>query len=278
MGGRPKLLNERYINRLNRSISNVSTTARLIKSDLKIPGSLRTIQRQIKKLPNIRRKKMLRKPKLFQHHKNARLKWAKYHGTWTKKWHSVCFSDEKKFNLDGPDGFSYYFHDLRKEELLLSKRQNGGGSIMVFGAFGYHGKLSIHFVEDNMKAKDYVDIICNKVIPFSNKMYGKNWIFQQDNAPVHTSNITKTFLRDNNIKVLSWPSCSPDLNPIENLWGILTRMVYSNGRQFSTINELKEKIVYEWDRIPNEICRNLIETMPKRIKDVIKRNGGNTKW
>lgn len=43
----------------------------------------------------------------------------------------MIFSDEKKFNLDGPDGFSYYFHDIRKEELLKNRRVMGSGGIMV---------------------------------------------------------------------------------------------------------------------------------------------------
>lgn len=41
--------------------------------------------------------------------------------TWSNEWYRVVFSEEKKFNLEGPDGFNYYFHDLRKEEHNLNR-------------------------------------------------------------------------------------------------------------------------------------------------------------
>ena len=63
--------------------------------------------------------------------------------TWNEEWRKVVWSDEKKFNLDGPDGFSYYWHDLRKEEEIFSSRAQGGGSIMIWASFGWGGKGSM---------------------------------------------------------------------------------------------------------------------------------------
>ena len=57
-------------------------------------------------------------------------------------WKKVVFTDEKKFSLDGPDGYKYYFHDLRKEERFLSRRQCGGWSIMLWGSISYNGALT----------------------------------------------------------------------------------------------------------------------------------------
>ncbi|CAH2087962.1 unnamed protein product [Euphydryas editha] len=62
----------------------------------------------------------------------------------------VIFTDEKKFNLYGPDGYAYYFHDLRKEEMYLSRRHSDLGSIMVWGSICYKGVLELVMLEENV--------------------------------------------------------------------------------------------------------------------------------
>jgi hypothetical protein len=84
-------------------------------------------------MPSIKRKTIKRKPALKPHHKEARLAWARAHMHWITEWLWIVYSDEKKFNLDGPDGFNYYFHDLRTEPKILSRRQMGVGSVIVWG-------------------------------------------------------------------------------------------------------------------------------------------------
>ena len=54
---------------------------------------------------------------------------------WNEVWHKV-----EKFNLDGLEGFSYYWHDLRKEEEIFSSRSQSGGSAMIWTSFGWAGK------------------------------------------------------------------------------------------------------------------------------------------
>lgn len=207
-----------------------------------------------------------------------RLNFAKQTMAWTSKWYSVLFSDEKKFNLDGPDGFHYYWHDLRKSPDVQMSRQMGGGSVMVWAGFSAQGKTDIVFVHSRMNSEKYKNLLKDQLAIYGELLCGENYTFQHDNASIHTSHVTKKWLSEQSINVLPWPSRSPDLNPIENLWGILAREVYRNGRQFTCVEDLKNAIKCAWEELSCDILLELIDSMPNRIFHVIKNNGGSTKY
>ena len=79
---------------------------------------------------------------------------------------------------------------------------------------------------------------------------GHQWTFQHDNDPKHTAKVVKKWLADKNINVLQWPSQSPDLNPIENLWRELKIRVMA--RRPYNLKELELIIKDEWAKIPVE--------------------------
>ena len=70
-----------------------------------------------------------------------------------------------------------------------------------------------------------------------------NDIFQQDNAPCHRARATKIWFENNNIDRMNWPPLSPDLNPVENLWVDMSRMIYRYGKQFNNIQDLHSAIL-----------------------------------
>ncbi len=276
--GRRRKVDERTKRHILRTASNKSISCAKISQDLNLKLSRWTINRVIKRSKILKKKKKKRSPPLTKLHKDLRLNWGKDHMTWNEEWRKVVWSDEKKFNLDGPDGFSYYWHDLRKEEEIFSCRVQGGGSVMIWASFGWGGKSSICFVDGRMNSNGYREVLKNHLVDIGNSIGGSDWIFQQDNAPVHRAKVNISWFKSQNIKVLPWPSLSPDMNPIENLWGILTRRVYAEGKQFRTKEQLKTAILKEWEGISIDQLQNLVESMPDRIFQVIKLNGAKTKY
>ncbi|GJQ87109.1 hypothetical protein Trydic_g23958 [Trypoxylus dichotomus] len=72
-----------------------------------------------------------KKPILTAQHSEGRLNFERQHIQRSEDWKKVVFMDEKRCGFDGPDGFQYYCHDLRKEPKVLSGRPQGGGGAMV---------------------------------------------------------------------------------------------------------------------------------------------------
>ena len=150
---RPEKLSPQSKRRIVREVKKkTSSTSKILKSLADVPCTTRIIRRHTNN-KKIRHKKRIHRPSLTMKHKEKRLEYARqYEIMRAKEWRKVVFSDEKKFNLDGPDGFQKYWHAKIFLEENYSTRHSRGGYLMVGGGiFSYSGKLKLQFVSGRQK-------------------------------------------------------------------------------------------------------------------------------
>ena len=276
--GRPRIISERESRHILRLISNEPKSCAQVKHCLGLNCHRSTILRAVRTAEHLDFRKANLKPPLLETHVHDRLAFATKYIDYRDQWLTVMFSDEKKFNLDGPDGFKYYWHDLRKEPRIFSKRQFGGGSIMVWAGISFNGCTDIAYISTRENSINYIETLERFMIPQFYEFCGLNGVFQQDNAAIHSSNLTRTWFSDKGINLMAWPSRSPDLNPIENIWADLSRLVYRNGRQFNSVSDLKHAIDECWSSIEPDRIQNVIMSMKDRLIEVMSKKGGVTHY
>ena len=161
--------------------------------------------------------------------RRARLRFAKDHKDWTIEVLSkVIFSDESNFQLcPTPSRLMVRRRpgEAYKPQCLAPTVKFGGGSVMIWGCFSKAGIGQMRYCEGRMNEATYKVILEENLLPSALTMFpnSEECFFQQDNAPCHTARSVKVWMKDHQIRTLSWPAQTPDLNPIENLWNVIKR-------------------------------------------------------
>ena len=134
-----------------------------------------------------------------------------------------------------------------------------------------------------MNSGNYCTFLEENLMPWVNSQNNdvkQNIIFQQDNAPSNASRFTKSWLSGvgtTGQRLMDWPSQSPDLNPIENLWSIIKTQVYEKGRQFGNKKELWERILKVSSQISPEVVKKLTSSVDERLVKLIQNGGKQIK-
>lgn len=262
---------------------NPLITSEEIRKNVKISHNIdvssRTIRRRLNE-HNLRGCVAQKKPLVSKKNLKARLQFAKTYATKPINfWKNVLWSDESKFNRFGSDGKRIVWRPPNKQHhpmYTVKTVKHGGGSVMVWAAFSWRGVGPIVKINGIMDQYVYKNILENHMEPFVEENMPLNWTFMHDNDPKHSARSVKAWLNDQKIKTLPWPAQSPDLNPIENLWNdVETQIKLVKPKN---LNELWETIRDAWSSISPDRCKRLVESLPRRLNEVIRQKGFPTKY
>ncbi|KAA3669793.1 uncharacterized protein DEA37_0002337 [Paragonimus westermani] len=221
-----------------------------------------------------------RKPLISEIIRKRRLRWCRERRNWTaEQWRSVIWSDESRFTLFKADGRETCFRRVGERfhpNCIQPTVKYGGGSIMFWSYFTSSGTGPLVKCSNHMTSAEYRQILENELVPFLPEMAGL--VFQQDNAPIHTSHAMTDFFREHGIRVLDWVPQSPDLNPIEFLWDVVGRQVRKRSPTARTIAQLECHLHEEWSRISPQFLLRVVDSMTKRVRMVIRMKGNVTKY
>ncbi len=210
--------------------------------------------------------------------------WARMVRAWTvpQNWSKVVFSDETSFNLNCCNGKVKIWRsrgEVMDPEHLPTQPTGGKSSLMFWGCIGIYGPGELVVVPGRINSDVYINVLQDNLAQSVENIFGDRetfYVFQQDNAPAHTSRATRAWLEENDVMVMNWAPYSPDLNVIENVWGWLLTKLRADPPQ--TLGELHRRVMQLWSQLPPDYMENLYNSLPRRVESVLERRGYPTKY
>lgn len=111
-------------------------------------------------------------------------------------------------------------------------------------------------------------------------------IFMHDRSPIHTAHKTLDWIERNNLDLMhDWPAKAPDMNPIENVWAEIERKLERrqcrDGHQlWMEVSQVFVDLTLdnEDESGPSDYVKKLVQSMPRRMAEVVRREGGWTQY
>ena len=259
------ILNSNKINNGKCSSLDIIKDLNLNMSRSTVYRSLKCMKFNYKKLPN--------KFALTYRMRQKRVQCARVFITKGISWNSVIFTDEKLFTLHGTD--SFYSWIQGKQSSMRMKQVVRSPGLMVWAMLMPNGLLSYEILTGRQRSANYIHIIKTKALPIIKLNIKENFIFQQDNCPIHISKESLNFFQQEHVELLDWPPYSPDINIIENVWSMLSSEIYGGG----SIKNLKELRIRIHDSVTNfnetkiQTACKLYNSMPSRLCSILEKHG-----
>lgn len=287
--GRPQSLTEHQKSILVAKVKckELTTTRQIAKyctETLNTPVSHQTIIRMLHQA-GLKSYRKIPKPPLNEINRIKRLEFATQYGNWSvEDWEQVIFSDETRISaypLNGNDSMWAEPTEEFNEDLVVPRVHSDGIGISVWACISKFGLHDVASTEGSMNSEMYVGILDKHLLPVISEYFPNgDVIFQLDNAPIHTAEVTTNFLDDNDITKLTWPPYSPDLNPIENFWAYLKKKVAAQPEAKNKEilwNNVLAVMPELWNNETTEMIKRYYKSMPKRLAEVRKAEGRHTK-
>ena len=244
-----------------------------IKKELQLDCSARTIRRRLDEVGlfgRVGRTEYVYDERDIQ----RRLSFAEGYSNWTTAdWDRVIFSDETHIEVYGrsrvwvqrPVGAAF-------DPEYMVERVPHSERVSLWGCFCARGVGQAEIFVGEFNAKRYVDILQHNLLQTALHFYPQeHWWFQQDNAPQHKADISRRWFHNHGVDLLDFPPYSPDLNPIENLWGILKGRI--EKRLARTTVEIERVLKEEWEALDKELLTSLAHSVPTRCAAVVSNHG-----
>ncbi|GFW44859.1 transposable element Tc1 transposase [Trichonephila clavipes] len=216
---------------------------------------------------------------LTRQHRTARLQWCREHHDWTEQdWACVLFSDESRFSLSSDCRHQLIWREsgtAYRPQNIQEKDRYPTCSIMVWAGIKINGHTCLLVVANGtITGQRYIDEALPHVRLFRGAV-GDKFVFMDDNATCHRTLAVQDCLDSEGIQRLVWPARSPDLNPIENVWDALGRQVAGRNYPLTSKNTLIRALTEEWDKLPQQLLDNVVQSIVRRVECCITLHGGH---
>jgi transposase len=189
-------------------------------------------------------------------------------------WAHTLITDEKHFSTFAPPNPRNDVIWDQKGVEYVAEVMSYPPQARFWGGISSCGKTSLYKYEGTIDSEKYIGIIRQAVPEIKAMFRGTPFYFQQDGASAHRSKQTTEYLHKTFNHVIGaheWPANSPDLSPIENLWGIIDAKVKAEDPK--TVQRLETLVVREWNAVSDEIVENLMVSMSARLQQCIENHG-----
>ena len=226
----------------------------------------------------------IQKPFLYKKNIAQRIVWVRNHEYWTQtQWFNVMYTDESSFSVRLKKNclLVWRHHGQRMcQQYTVPTFKSGYQTVSVWGWFSLSGCPPLFRTVGSFDSETYRVIVDNHILPFIYNIHGgtDGFVLQEDNCGPHRSKNIATYLANEDVTRMKWPSQSPDLNPIENVWGLMKVRLRKRPVHPKNPFELFCILSQMWNTLPDSYFRNLVASMPKRIASVPKAKGKSTKY